>query len=48
MGNGKQEYKIDGRRISLGCYDNIENAIQAKKEGELHYWDYKRKLLKGE
>ena len=48
--NGKWQARIQihGRRISLGCYDNIENAIQAKKEGELHYWDYKRKLLKGE
>ena len=48
--NGKWQARIqiDGKRISLGCYDNIEDAIQAKKEGELHYWDYKRKLLKGE
>ena len=35
--NGKWQARIqiDGRRISLGCYDNIEDAIQAKKEGEL-------------
>lgn len=30
--------KINGRNISLGNYTTIEEAISARKQGELRYW----------
>ena len=30
--------KINGKNISLGNYDNIDDAIEARKQAELKYW----------
>lgn len=30
----------DGRYLSLGCYDNIDEAIKARLKAELQYYEY--------
>lgn len=34
----------DGKRIDLGCYSDIEEAIQARKDAEKEYFDYRAKI----
>lgn len=31
---------VDGKNISLGHFDTIEEAISARKAGELMYWGF--------
>lgn len=33
---------VDGKQINLGIYSNIEDAIDARKAGELKYYGYNR------
>lgn len=37
-GKFRARIKIDGHNVSLGNYDNIEDAIEARKCAELKYW----------
>ena len=30
---------VDGKNISLGTYANFDDAVAARKEAELKYWD---------
>lgn len=37
-GRYRARIKVGGKNISLGNYDNINDAIIARKQGELKYW----------
>lgn len=36
--------KVNGKQISLGYYEKIEDAIEVRKEGELKYFNYVEKV----
>lgn len=38
-GKWTAQIKIDGKRIYLGVFDNIPAAAEARKQGEIKYWD---------
>lgn len=37
-GRYRARIKVGNKNISLGNYDNIDDAIKARKQGELRYW----------
>lgn len=38
-GSWRASIMVDGKNISLGSYANFDDAVAARKEAELKYWD---------
>lgn len=36
---------VDGKRVHLGNYDEIEDAVEARQQGEIKYWGEERQSL---
>jgi hypothetical protein len=47
-GKWRAQIRKDGRDIHLGLFNDINDAIEARKEGEMRYYTYKMKISENE